>query len=271
MIVRADLWFFVFMLTAAFVLGTVCGFLFRSSKRPAEAPAASEDALYLIISHISHRLKTSVEVIRGHWHGFDDSPPQDAERWGVARRAVGNEGDEIEALTHRLDLIVRLGLTGQPLIMEPVNLPALLEDVTIALMPAAEVKGIRLGGVVRAGDGPMPYVSGDRAALREIFANILENAVQHNPPGAEISVEVRAVRNGVEVSVYDNGAGFPPELAQGPAQRGNRRYSPGQARGSGMGLYLCKLLAELHGGTITLNTAEGRGASLRVSLPLRRA
>ena len=72
----------------------------------------------------------------------------DAERWRVARKAVSDEATTINSLTERLDLVVRLGLSGQPLVMEPVNVPRMLEDLMVDLGPSADAKGIVLGGIV---------------------------------------------------------------------------------------------------------------------------
>ena len=174
-------------------------------------------------------------------------------------------------LTQRLDLMVRLGMSGQPLVIEPVNIPALLEDIMIDLAPAAEAKGLVLGGVVRGEDAEVPHISGDQAGLREVFSNLLENAVKHNSAGTEITAEVRANRRRLEITISDTGAGVSPELLDTMFSRGNRRYVPGQNRGTGMGLYLCKMLVELHGGTISAASRDGQGTFFTISLPLRRA
>ena len=174
-------------------------------------------------------------------------------------------------LTQRLDLMVRLGMSGQPLVMEPVNIPLLLEDLMINLAPAAEAKGIVLGGVVRGEDEGVPHISGDEAALREVFANILENGVKHNAAGTEITGEVRHTANQLTVTISDTGAGIPQELVSTMFSRGNRRYAPGQNRGTGMGLYLCQLLTELHGGSISVSSEQGSGTEFVITLPLRRS
>jgi len=146
----------------------------------------------------------------------------------------------------------------------------LLEDLMINLAPAAEAKGIVLGGVVRGEDKEVPRISGDEAALREVFANLLENAVKHNGKGVEITGEVRHATNQIIVTISDTGKGIPQELVSTMFGRGNRRYAPGQNRGTGMGLYLCQLLTELHGGTISVSSEEGSGTTFETTLPLRR-
>lgn len=271
-VVRTELWFFFVLLAAALLLGAVLVFLIYrfGPKRARTVGSDGEGALYLIVSRLSHRLKTVGEVIRGHLHGFSDELPSDAERWRVARRAIGNEASEVGSLTQRLDLMVRLGMSGQPLVMEPVNLPALLEDIMIDLAPAAEAKGLVLGGVVRDEGAEVPYISADESALREVFSNILENAIKHNSAGTEVTAEVRAKGRTVEIDIADTGSGIPQETLSDMFDRGNRRYVPGENRGTGMGLYLCKLLTELHGGSISATSRDGEGTVFKLSLPSRR-
>lgn len=265
-------WFLLAILSVSFLLRIFLLALVRRIRRkgPLKSGTDVNEALYLTVSRLSHQLKNTGEVIRGHLHGFTDQLPQDEERWRVARRVIGDEALEVGNLTQHLDLMVRLGMSGQPLVMEPVNIPLLLEDLMINLAPAAEAKGIVLGGVVRGEDKEVPRISGDEAALREVFANLLENAVKHNGKGVEITGEVRHATNQIIVTISDTGKGIPQELVSTMFGRGNRRYAPGQNRGTGMGLYLCQLLTELHGGTISVSSEEGSGTTFETTLPLRR-
>ena len=272
-IYRVEGWFLLAILGVSFLLGMVLLTVVHRIRRKGPLTSGTDvnEALYLTVSRLSHRLKTVGEVIRGHLHGFTDQLPRDEERWRVARRAIGEEAEEVGNLTQRLDLMVRLGMSGQPLVMEPVNIPLLLEDLMINLAPAAEAKGIVLGGVVRGENEGVPHISGDEAALREVFSNILENGVKHNQAGTEITAEVRHSASQLTVTISDTGTGIPKELVSTMFGRGNRRYTPGQNRGTGMGLYLCQLLTELHGGSISVSSSENGGTSFEIMLPLRRS
>ena len=230
-----------------------------------------KEDLYLVFSRLSHRLKTVGEVIRGQLHGFSDELPRDPERWRVARRAISEEATEIYSLTERLDLVVRLGMAGQPLVMEPVNVPRLLEDLMVALGPAADAKGIMLGGIVSEPERGLPYISADRMALTEVFSNLIENAVKHNGPGTEITAAVKHRNNQLTVRIADTGQGIAPEILAGIFEKGSRAYRPGAVGGTGMGLHLCKLLIELHSGDISVTSTNGQGTEFRITLPLRRA
>ena len=271
--VQTDLLSLVGLVVGCLVAGVlITWFLMRRGRaRPRSLGTTEQDVMYLVFSRLSHRLKTVGEVIRGQLHGFSDELPKDGERWRVARRAIGEEATEINNLTERLDLVVRLGMAGQPLVMEPVNVARLLEDLMVDLGAAADAKGILLGGIVADSDQESPYISADPMALKEVFSNLMQNAVKHNGQGTEITAEVKHQKDRLTVRIADTGQGMPPEVVSTVFERGNRTYHPGVTKGTGMGLYLCKLLIDLHGGEIKANSADGQGTEFLITLPIRRA
>lgn len=270
--IQTDIISLIGLILGVFVAGAfISWFLTRRRRRHTPSVVPDEQGeMYLVFSRLSHRLKTVGEVIRGQMHGFSDELPDDAERWRVARRAVAEEATEINSLTERLDLVVRLGMAGQPLVMEPVSVPRLLEDLMVDLGPAADAKGILLGGILNSSGEEMPYISADPMALKEVFSNLMENAVKHNGSGTEITADVKQQKNQMLVTISDNGHGVSPEVLKGIFDKGSRKYRPGTAKGTGMGLYLCKLLVELHGGQISATSTEGQGTEFQITIPQRR-
>ena len=272
MLIQTDILSFIAVVLAAGAVGSVSTWLLLRRKRKQDVPieVGGRETLYLVFSRIDHRLKTAVEVIRGHLHGFSDELPKDVERWRVARRAISEEASEINSLIDRLDLVVRLGMAEQPLVIEPVNVPRLLEDIMVNLGPSADAKSIVLGGVINKAGQDGDYISGDTSAFREVFSNLLENSIRHNGPGTEITAEVTHQGNNLLVRIIDNGKGIPQEIISHLFEKGIPRYHPRMTKGTGTGLYLCKLLIQLHGGQITAETVEGKRTEFRILLPLRR-
>ncbi len=272
MLIQSNLWSLIAVLIAFGLVVSASTWLLLRKSRKQDTPkeANSRETLYLVFSRINHRLKTAGEVIRGHLHGFSDELPQDVERWRVARRAITEEASEINSLIDRLDLVVRLGMAEQPLVIEPVNVPRLLEDVMVNLGPSADAKGIVLGGVVNKSSQEAAYISADSSALREVFSNLLENSIRHNGAGTEITAEVTHQDNNLLVRIVDNGKGIPPEILSRLFEKGTKRYHPRMTKGTGTGLYLCKVLVQLHGGQITAETVVGKRTEFRILLPLRR-
>ncbi len=117
-------------------------------------------------------------------------------------------------------------------------------------------------------------VIGDEPRLRQIVANLLENAQVHTPAGAPVRVEV-GVRDGMAVlAVIDTGPGIDPEQAPHVFERFYRGTPPGsgdaapRTEGSGLGLAIVKTIAEAHGGTATVTSRPGEGARFEITLPL---
>jgi signal transduction histidine kinase len=272
MLLQTDIWSVIALALGCLLVGAAGTwyFLRREWNRSRSPEVKEKEALYLVFSRISHRLKTASEVIRGHLSGLSDELPKDINRWKAARQAITEETLGVGSLTERMDLVVRLGMAEQPLVIEPVNIPRMLEDLMVELGPAADAKGILLGGVVRDSGQNTQYVSGDAVALREIFSNLLENAVKYNGRGTEITAEIKQEDSNLLVRISDTGKGMSQDTLTNMFEKANLNYRPKMTSGTGMGLYLCRLLIELHGGNITAAVIEGKGTEVRVRLPLRR-
>jgi signal transduction histidine kinase len=270
--ILTDIWSLAGVMLAALIAGAGITFWLCRKSRTENKPRdkVQREALYLIVSRLAHRLKTATEVMRGHLHGFSDELPRDAERWKAARKAIAEETEGINTLIEKLDLLVRLGMEQHPLIIEPINVARMLEDLMVELGPAADAKGIFLGGVVTSSDQDKLYVSGDASALREVFSNILENSLKHNGKGTEIKAEIKQQDHLLTVCINDTGKGISPDILSGLFNKVSLNYRPKKTRGTGMGLYLCKVLVELHNGRISASSHNGQGTEFCIQLPLRR-
>jgi len=119
-------------------------------------------------------------------------------------------------------------------------------------------------------DAPSPVVvDGDDARLRQVVANLLNNALEHTPPGTPVTVRVGAHGGRAHLSVLDEGPGLPPDDA---AKIFDRFYRVDAARtrskgGAGLGLSIVKAIVEAHDGTVLLESAPGHGARFIVDLP----
>lgn len=185
-----------------------------------------------------------------------------------------------ENARHALDRLKRLladlrklaELEERPLERLPVDIPALLEEVTEAMqsLPAAQERKVNL--LIARVPWPFPPVTGDRDLLSLVFYNLLENALKFTT--RDDSVEVRALEDGkaIVVEVADSGAGIPPrelpkifeELYRGVNARGTE--------GSGLGLALTRRIVVLHGGTLEVRSRQDdpRGTVFTVRLPVAR-
>jgi signal transduction histidine kinase len=140
-----------------------------------------------------------------------------------------------------------------------------LREIVALLHPEARARG-----VVLALDAPEPVeLSGDREKLKQVFLNLLLNALQATDRGGEITVVVGCSNgNGefrhAQVTVLDNGSGIDPALLP-------RIFEPfftTKQGGTGLGLAIAQRIIESHGGTITVESRAGQGSSFTVTLPL---
>lgn len=134
-----------------------------------------------------------------------------------------------------------------------------------------------LEGAVRAADAyvevlDLPTVRGDAMLLGRLFQNLIGNAVKFRSPDRSPHVVVRGERHAdtVTISVADNGVGFEPQFAERVFTMFARLHSRSRYEGSGIGLAVCKKIAEIHGGTIRAESEPDVGSTFYVSLPVDR-
>ena len=138
---------------------------------------------------------------------------------------------------------------------------SLVLDAAISCLPPAGAAMIEV-----ACDPSLPVVWADHDRLEQVFVNLLDNALGHNPPGTRVSVTAAAAgRGGITVSVLDDGAGMPSEIASTPFEPVRRRRAP--TAGAGLGLSIARGIVEAHGGRIVLEQ-PAKGTRFLVHLPV---
>jgi signal transduction histidine kinase len=118
--------------------------------------------------------------------------------------------------------------------------------------------------------GPLPAVRGNPAQLHQLATNLLSNAVKFRTPGTDPVVSVAAQVRGAQVklSVADNGIGVPEQHRERIFVMFKRLHGRAAYGGNGIGLALCKRIAELHGGSVWVQSAPGGGSVFHVTLPV---
>ncbi|MDX2285644.1 MAG: ATP-binding protein [Bacteroidia bacterium] len=117
--------------------------------------------------------------------------------------------------------------------------------------------------------GQLPEIYGYEVDLRLMFQNLIQNALKFCPPGRKphIAIASRAVEGGFLLSVADNGIGIDPQSASKIFEPFHRSASPDSHEGVGLGLAICKRVAEIHGGSIWAEPAPGGGSIFWIRLP----
>jgi PAS domain S-box-containing protein len=196
----------------------------------------------------------------------------------LERRASGELSDKsrdllshIQASTGRMARLVEglldySRLRGQKLAPERVELAPVIREVLADL----ELRLERSQAAVEV--GPLPAVRAHRVHMRQLFSNLLGNALKFTDPSRLPRVSVKAApsaRDGfVDITVEDNGIGFDASDAERIFEPFARLHARDEYEGSGIGLPVCRAIAEKHGGGIRAEGEKGRGARFTVTLPL---
>lgn len=161
----------------------------------------------------------------------------------------------------------RLETSSWSLKRQAVALPALIGAVCEPLELASRPDQARLR---RALDDDLPQVWIDRDLMERVLTNLITNAIKYTPPHGEILVSARRAHSGhaVELSVSDNGHGISPEAQAHIFERFYQASEQDRRRGTGLGLYFCRLAVEAHGGSISVQSAVGQGTTFTILLPL---
>lgn len=114
----------------------------------------------------------------------------------------------------------------------------------------------------------LPLVHADLALLEQAVVNLLDNALKYSAPGSAVRVAARRTGQSLVVSVTDQGSGIPPADLDRVFEQFYRGKNPGQVRGTGLGLTICKAVVEAHGGTIGVQSEQGKGTTFSFALPL---
>lgn len=132
------------------------------------------------------------------------------------------------------------------------------------------------GGAVDV--GPMPVVEADPLQMRQLFQNLIGNALKFSRPGAPPAIRVEATTFGdasapegrplCRIAVRDNGIGFEEKYLDRIFMPFQRLHTVDQYDGTGIGLAICRRIAERHGGSITAQSTPGEGSVFVVNLPV---
>ena len=170
------------------------------------------------------------------------------------------------------DLLTFSRVTTRARAFEPVDLADLMATVADDLHARVEREGGRVDLPDPAGPHALPTVDGDPTQLRQLFQNLIGNGLKFHPPDRPPVVTVLAVGDDAEavtVEVSDNGIGFDEKYLDRIFDIFQRLHGRTEYEGTGIGLAVCRKIADRHGGTIAASSAPGEGATFRVTLPRR--
>jgi len=177
---------------------------------------------------------------------------------------MGSAAARMQTLISDLLTLSRVTTQAQPFV--PVNLGKVVEDVLSDLEDHIK----RTGGHVKVSD--MPTIDADPTQMRQLFQNLIDNGLKFHLPEEKpvVSIRTQQLDEICQIIVEDNGIGFDEKHIERIFTVFQRLHGRGEYDGTGVGLPICRKIAERHGGTITATSTPNQGATFVVTLPVRR-
>jgi two-component system cell cycle sensor histidine kinase PleC len=223
------------------------------------------------IANMSHELRTPLNTVIG----FAKLISEYEQRRLSGSQIVEYAGLIRDAATHLLAVIndildiSKMQSGKYTLDAREIELKEVLQTSLAAFGKQATDLGVTLDGCI---DADVPTVRGDPAKLRQVFNNLISNAIKFTPPGGSVCVAASACPDGgATVSVRDTGVGMTKgeiEVALTPFAQVDAGHSRWR-EGAGLGLPIAKALVQLHGGTLEIRSAKSLGTEVAVTLPSR--
>jgi two-component system, sensor histidine kinase and response regulator len=215
---------------------------------------------------VSHELKAPLGALQQNLYGLIA---------GLEGRLSDEEQERFTRLQARLDGMLNLihswlrvftvDINKLKETFKPVSVDGIVTMAVETVQAHAERKAI---GIESSVGGPLPVVNGDEGSLTEVLVNLLGNAVKYSLPNGRIRVSAEASDGQVLVAVADTGVGIAREdLANLFQDFARGQQQPEGASGCGLGLAISRRIAEVHGGSISVESEPGRGSTFTLRLP----
>jgi signal transduction histidine kinase len=231
-----------------------------------QAAQAASELRRDLLAVVAHDLKNPLNAISMGAALLARGAAPDNDRQRRQANIVGRAAERMNRLIHDLLDVNAIDAGRMELQPSPVAAGALLDDALEAMAPLAQDKAVVLERDIAADDEQL-LVRADRERLLQVFSNLIGNAVRHVAEGGHIRLRARRLGDQLQLAVSDDGPGIEPEHLPHIFDR-YWRVRKSTRDGTGLGLSIVKGIVEAHGGSVSVDTAPGRGATFAFTLPL---
>jgi signal transduction histidine kinase len=236
---------------------------YEAERRRVEELARLSQLRADFVSLVSHELRSPMAAVIGAARTLQDrwrilTPPQRESFLAL----IGDETSRLAELVGDVLDTSRIEAGTFSYRFEEVDLARVVDDaVETAALAQQEVP-------IVASVGRLPVIRGDRARLRQVLGNLIENAVKYSPEDAEVRVSATASNGAVRIAVRDSGPGIPRSQQMRIFEKFGRVDVPGASKpGTGLGLFIARSIAEAHGGSLEVSSGPGPGSIFTLTLP----
>ena len=228
-----------------------------------ERLAAARRQQRTFMADASHQLRTPVSVIRTTAQVMLSRAPRSEHDYRDALDVVARQAERLTKLVNDMFTLAMADAQARPLQLASFYLDEMITEVAaeVAVLAAAKHVALDAAAVIET-----PCV-GDEFLLRQLLANLLENAIRHTPPHGTVTVNLTRSSSGILVSVADTGPGITAADTERVFERFVRLGSSGTDAGGGLGLPIARWIAEAHGGHLVLADTGPAGSRFEVRLP----
>lgn len=231
----------------------------------AEELANSENMKNEFISSVSHELRTPLTAIKG-WAETIASMPDDSQTVSKGMRVIGAETERLSQMVEELLDFSRMQNGRFTLNKATMDVLAELGDAVLIYAERA-----RRDGITVQYDEPdmLPFIFGDRNRIRQVFINIIDNAIKYSDKGGLVSVQaLMSDADHIEIDISDTGCGISPQdLPKIKTKFYKANYT---RRGSGIGLAVADEIIAMHGGKLDILSKQGVGTTVKIILPVQK-
>ena len=215
------------------------------------------------ISSVSHELRTPLTAIKGWGETLRDADAGDKELIQKGMQVIIGETERLSSMVEDLLDFSRMQTGRLSLIMSRMDLVAELSEAVLMFTERAKREGLSL-----LYDEPEIFLTviGDKNRLRQVFVNILDNALKYSDSGDTVEVTAKAQGDFAVITIADTGIGISKEDL--PNVKAKFFKANSTRRGSGIGLAVADEIINLHGGKLTLDSVEGKGTTVTIQSPL---
>ena len=216
------------------------------------------------VSSVSHELRTPLTAITGWGETLMADPDMDRADIERGISIILRESRRLTGMVEELLEFTRMQDGRFTLNVRTCDLRADFEDTVFMYGSRLNQEGITLD--YEESDDDIPEIPCDPERMRQVFLNILDNAAKHGVDGKCIEASMHREGDWIVTRIRDHGHGIPEDELAFVKKKFYKGSS--KARGSGIGLAVCDEIVQMHGGTLTLENAEGGGCLVTVSLPI---
>ncbi|PIC71258.1 hypothetical protein CSV77_04285 [Sporosarcina sp. P16b] len=204
---------------------------------------------------IAHELRTSLTVVQGRLQLLDLTDDNRSEAGQLQLDGIKKELQEIEQIASKFVSLAETHVVNKKVI----NITELIESVKVRIESDMDMKAIAIHVL---SDNPKMTIFGDELKIRQVFINLIQNAVEAMETGT-ITIDVKDDVDHVTIDVADSGPGIPDVILR---QIGEP-FMSSKVDGTGLGLLICEKIIRDHNGNLVLQTEVGKGTTFTVSLP----